>query len=109
MEKWVLVVRSKCIDRLREDEFNNWYNKFHLPDILATPGFVSARRFMNPDFSAFGGGKYLAIYDIETDDINQTIAAIRANVVKTIKDGRYTDLINETYVALYRQITSLTK
>lgn len=29
----------------REDEYNEWYTRQHLPDVLSLPGFVAAQRF----------------------------------------------------------------
>ena len=33
----------------REDEFNEWYTKQHLDDVLKVPGFVAAQRFTAQD------------------------------------------------------------
>lgn len=71
MQKWINLVETNC-DPAREAAFNEWYDTVHLPDILQTPGFVRARRFVQKDFRD-GRGKYLAIYDIETDDIGRTM------------------------------------
>ena len=38
MAKWLLVVGSNCADAARETEFNEWYEKTHLPDVLETLG-----------------------------------------------------------------------
>ena len=32
-----------------EDEYNEWYDSVHLPDVLAVPGVRSARRFKLAD------------------------------------------------------------
>ena len=72
MEKWILVIASNCSDPAREDEFNDWYDNIHLPDLMKNPGFVRASRFVNPEPSTLESGKYLAIYEIETEDINKT-------------------------------------
>ena len=71
MAKAVLLVHSRPSDPSREDEFNEWYDKTHVPEVCAVPGFVSARRFKlgeaaiaaDPD-----GYPYLAIYEIDADD-----------------------------------------
>jgi len=48
------------VDPAHEDAFNRWYDNVHIPDLLACPGWLSARRFM-----ALGGGpKYAAVYEI---------------------------------------------
>ena len=54
-------------------EFNEWYNKVHIPDVLSVPGFVRAQRFRLAD-AQMGGDtnkphRYLALYEIETDDL----------------------------------------
>ena len=51
-----------------EDEYNDWYTNFHLDEVVAVPGFVSARRYRLSDdqLGGFGSSKhtYLAIYEI---------------------------------------------
>lgn len=43
----------------REDEFNDWYNLEHLPQVVALPGFVRGRRYMVENAKP----RYLAWYD----------------------------------------------
>jgi hypothetical protein len=43
----------------REDEFNDWYNREHLRQVVALPGFVQARRYSVDDAAL----KYLAWYE----------------------------------------------
>jgi hypothetical protein len=66
----------------KEDQFNEWYDTHHVPDVINVPGFISGQRFRLAD-SQFGGEsskafKYLALYEIETDDIAATIKELRA-------------------------------
>ena len=53
----------------KEDEFNHWYTNTHMPEILATDGFVAAQRFKLGDAQQMPGQehKYLAIYELDTD------------------------------------------
>ncbi|HZR92443.1 MAG TPA: hypothetical protein VFA44_08565 [Gaiellaceae bacterium] len=64
------IVFSSPPDGVPEDEFNRWYDA-HLDEILAVPGFVSARRFrLDPIVSEPGAGapfRYLAVYEIDGD------------------------------------------
>jgi hypothetical protein len=75
--KYTFVVLTNAVDG-RDDEFNDWYTNRHLPDILATEGFVAAQRFrlaeMNPaqDFAH----RYLALYEVETEDLDKTNQAL---------------------------------
>lgn len=53
----------------REAEFDEWYTGRHLADICALPGFATAQRFKLHSVSMGTTlNKYLAIYDMETDD-----------------------------------------
>lgn len=58
----------------REDEYNKWYNEVHLPDVLAVPGFVSARRFEIAQEDNRLPARYLALYEMETDDPQKALA-----------------------------------
>jgi hypothetical protein len=56
----VLVVQVE-IDPADDEEFNRWYDEEHVPEKLATPGFISARRFRVHS----GESRYLVIYELE--------------------------------------------
>jgi hypothetical protein len=63
----------------RDAEFNEWYDKQHVPDVLKVPGYCAAQRFrLEPDPNAPAGGpnKYLALYEMETDDVAATLAEL---------------------------------
>ncbi|MGE0700775.1 MAG: hypothetical protein AB7O57_16870 [Hyphomicrobiaceae bacterium] len=45
-----------------EEEFNAWYDSEHIPERLAVPGILTARRYV----CAAGHPKYLAMYDLES-------------------------------------------
>src|SRR5262249_15192194 len=46
-------------------EFNDWYDVEHVPERLAVPGFINARRFVCIE----GFPRYLALYDLEAVDV----------------------------------------
>jgi hypothetical protein len=54
----------------REQEFNDWYDRQHVPDVLAVPGFVAARRYeiVGQPVRAAHTYRYLATYEVVTDD-----------------------------------------
>jgi hypothetical protein len=69
----------------KEAEFNEWYDTHHVPDVINVPGFISGQRFKLAD-SQLGGEsskayKYLAVYEIETDDVAGTITELQARGV----------------------------
>lgn len=70
MARGVYVVRTRPTDG-HEDDFNRWYDEVHVPEVLEVPGFVSARRFRS-------GDDYLAIYELEGDDLDAVITDFRS-------------------------------
>jgi hypothetical protein len=64
----------------QEDDYNKWYSGTHIPQILDIPGFVAARRFRVSGSPTAGDERpgYLAIYELEADDLNTPIAELRA-------------------------------
>ncbi|ONH24077.1 DUF4286 family protein [Pseudofrankia asymbiotica] len=81
MAKGIMLVQASPASPELEDEFNRWYDEDHLPDLLTTPGFVAARRFRLREGSrgpaADGAPRYLAIYEIEADDLDAALQAMR--------------------------------
>ncbi len=72
MAKYVLVaLNGPTPGEGNEEIYNDWYHDVHIPDLLATPGVVSAKRYKTV-FTKTGKmtWPYVAIYEIETDDIN---------------------------------------
>ena len=105
MEKWLLVAETNCSDPAREKEFNDWYNSIHVPDILETPGFINAIRYENNDPSE-GRGKYLALYNLETRDIDSTMAAFTKIVTEKWQQGRMSELVKPVSAVFYKQMTA---
>lgn len=71
----------------REDEFNDWYDRVHLPDLLATPGVVGARRVVLSEVQARTavspprGDQYLALYELDADDLGAVLNTISSRSV----------------------------
>ena len=103
MERWLFTVESNCTDPSKEREFNEWYDNIHLADILETPGFVRASRYENTN-PAEGQGKFVAIYEIETDDLAQTMAAFSDKLNSIMTQGRMSDVLIAVGGGLYREI-----
>lgn len=79
MRRFKMLVFSEPFEG-RDEEFNAWYTGRHLDDICALPGFTSAQRFKLHSVSMGKTlNKYLAIYDMETDDPDWVIENMFAN------------------------------
>ena len=108
MKKWLLVVETNCADAKREAEFNKWYEKTHLPDVLETPGFIRATRYENIEPSE-GEGKFLALYEIETNDFDKFMKVHSANMNKKREAGQFSELLVRVSRGYYRQTFSISR
>jgi hypothetical protein len=74
----VLIVETGPAEG-REAEWNEWYEKVHIPEILErVPGFRSATRYERPAGSKPADGElgYCTVYEIEADDPESAFAAL---------------------------------
>jgi hypothetical protein len=108
MGKWLLVVESNCTDPKKEKEYHDWYNNIHIQDILKTKGFKKATRYQLQEVTKSTGEKaqFLAMYEIEADDLSTVLAKHSENMKSVQAQGRMSKLINSTTRAIYKQIAS---
>jgi hypothetical protein len=57
-----LLVVDVTIDAAVEADWNEWYDRDHLPALRACPGFIGARRYVS---DTGGGRRYLTVYALE--------------------------------------------
>jgi hypothetical protein len=74
MPKALLIVYA-TIDPAVEKEWNEWYDKEHLPEILACPQFERGARYLSDDG---GSRKYLTVYHLSSEDAVTTPEFLRA-------------------------------
>lgn len=60
-----MLMTSMDIDAEHERDFNRWYDREHLAERVAIPGFVEARRYVAIDAAP----KYLGLYSTEDFDV----------------------------------------
>ena len=76
MPKGIMLVQSYPAPA-DEAEFNDWYSNTHIPQVCAVPGITGARRYKltgtDPNEPA-----YLAIYEIDADDLTAPVKEIQA-------------------------------
>ena len=78
MARGIILVESWPSSPEREQEYNTWYDEIHLPELVALDGFVSARRLRPVD----GDGPYVALYEIEGDNLQAVLDNMIANAGK---------------------------
>ncbi len=92
-----------------EEAFNAWYSDQHLDDLCALPGFTSAQRFtMHSVSMGTALNKYLAIYDVETDDPDWVIENMFAMRDTAAMPMSPTFNLDPTSVMLYEELTGVT-
>lgn len=63
----------------REQEYDAWLDAVHLPEVTATPGIRSARRYRDD------GGRFLTVYEVDGDP-----EAVRSDVGRRMGAGEIT-------------------
>ena len=70
MPNTLMLVFTRPVSPDREAEYNEWYSKKHLPDLVRVPGVVAATRYSladahTPEGAPPGPRDYLAAYEID--------------------------------------------
>jgi hypothetical protein len=81
MARYYMIVLSNPVAG-REAEFDEWYDKTHVREVVSVPGYISGQRFRavpvkgmpTPPMSY----ESYALYEIETDDIQKTVDGLMA-------------------------------
>src|SRR5450432_4525293 len=60
-----MLLTSMNVDAADDSEFNRWYDREHLEERVAIPGFLEARRYVAHQ----GAPKYLCLYSTKTIDV----------------------------------------
>lgn len=96
----------------QEADWNGWYNRKHLPDLLSVPGIRSGRRFEAvAGYASVGmsGGLpcYLAIYDLDNAAVLQSepYTAISKPPVRTDEDRAMLRLFRNANRAVFEQLS----
>lgn len=71
-ETTMYLVFSNPVDESQEQAFNDWYDDVHLPEVLATPGMVSAQRYKLRETeigraTGVPAQRYLIVYEMDDD------------------------------------------
>ena len=106
MGKYNLIALTNPIEG-QEEAFNDWYTNEHLGDVLKLPGVIAAQRYALNDVQHRKGPldwKYMAVYEIEIDNISETLEALAA-VSGTEQMPLSPALSPERMVWIYRPIT----
>lgn len=88
-DRFIQIVFSNPAEG-KDDEFNDWYDNVHIPDLLAIPGMLSAQRYKLHDAEIYRmeGGmppehRYCLIYEMEGD-----VDAIMSKIQQEVAAGK---------------------
>jgi hypothetical protein len=84
-----------------EVEFNEWYDKEHIPQLLGVPGFQTGRRYQ-----AVEGKKYMAIYQLADENVLKSDAFRAALENPTTWTRKIIPQFRDTRRGVFRQIFS---
>jgi hypothetical protein len=109
--RWLMVVKTVSKDPQRETQFNEWYDKIDVPDVLEVPGYMRARRGvkLGADHDYDQDGKYIAIYNMEGESIDKVIIEMLMATRKMEERGRSTDLLKVVERVYYREYAPSTQ
>ena len=87
----------------KEDEFNQWYDKIHTPEVVAALGSVSAQRYILSDAPLAKNQtatKYFVMYKIVTDDLASDLAEYRRLAPTMSTSPAFGESFGYTYKAI---------
>jgi hypothetical protein len=114
MPKAVLVVLTQPVDPSRDADYNEWYDNIHLGEVTQVPGLTGARRFKLSQVQSGEGENnlgplpYLALYEIDTDDLASIPRELSARASNgTFDMGDSIQLDPPPVTVIYEQISEL--
>ena len=82
MAKSMFMAWSNPVDEASDAEFNAWYDGTHVPQVRAAiPAITAVHRYRVADVPGVGAPpvhRYLAVWEMDTDDVAGAMAALGA-------------------------------
>ncbi|MDR7167029.1 hypothetical protein J2W56_000747 [Nocardia kruczakiae] len=105
MPKGILYVETRPASDEQAAAYHQWYEGTHMREMLSLDGVVAARRFAPVD----GENVYVAVYEIEADDIT----SVQAQLAAASRSGTFSTPVGvqtdpPPAVRLYREIRTHT-
>jgi hypothetical protein len=82
MAKSMFMAWASPVDEASDTEFNAWYDGTHVPQMRAAiPAITAVHRYRVADVPGVGASsahRYVAVYEMDTDDVAGAMAALGA-------------------------------
>jgi antibiotic biosynthesis monooxygenase (ABM) superfamily enzyme len=62
----VLYIVTVDVSPAAEAAWNNWHTRFHMTEMLQQPGFVGARKYIEPSPLTDGWFRYVVFYELDS-------------------------------------------
>jgi hypothetical protein len=109
MARTTILFYTNCRDPARAQELSDWYDRIHIPDVVAVPGFRSCSRhrlmrepFGTPSADSGVAATYLSIVEADVD-----AETAKANLARAVADwhsrGRMSDLFQVVWSEILEQ------
>jgi len=83
MAKRLMVALSNAAEG-RDEDFNDWYENVHIPDVCSIEGVLSATRYEVEGDNPAVPHRYLTIYELGREG-----AAVMADIVEGMSSGAF--------------------
>ena len=104
MARWIYIIGTNCKEPAKEKNFNEWYDMIHIPDMLTLNNLIkSAARYERKDPQG-NAAKYLVVYELETDDIDASMAEFARHVESLREKGKISDQVAVVTKELYKKL-----
>ena len=101
----LLYVLTNCNDPAQDAEFNDWYNRTHLPDIVNSGLFQNPMRFIKAtDTPDAEDPRYLATYESDSDDPGELLEEVMRLRKRLEEQGRLHPASHLEYAGMLRRI-----
>lgn len=64
----VLYIVTVDVAPASEAAWNDWHARHHMPDLLQQPGFIGARKYVEPSPLTDGWFRYVVFYELESPE-----------------------------------------
>ena len=106
--KYLMVRLSDAIPE-RDVEYESWYEKEHIPDLIELSGVMSGQLFrLIPDeaASATGARRYVTLLEIETDDLESFNESLRTRMASQVIPKLSANVVRATYEPVTPRVES---
>ena len=82
-----ILTHVLCTDPRRVDEWDQWYDDVHVPDMLSCGAFSAMSRWRRLTPNAVGPN-HLTLYDVSTPTVDEAVARSAATLSEVVAAGR---------------------